>query len=97
MPFDAVVERDDWPWQAGPIEAAQHRRGEAGEVDLDDLLGAEELIEAAAEMTTRFDHDRAGPGDIEPHHLEKHRVGALHAMRDYNDGDSADPERRARP
>jgi hypothetical protein len=48
-PARDVVERDDRTRQPGPCEAAEDRRGEAGKVDLDDLLRAEELVEAAAE------------------------------------------------
>src|SRR5438094_9367865 len=90
-PFDTLVERDNRARQSGPGEAVEHWRGQAGEVDLDDLLGAEELVEAAAKMTARFDHDRAGPTDIKSHHLEKDRVGALHPVRDDDDRNPADP------
>src|SRR5436190_671345 len=79
-----------------PFEAVEHRRGKAGKVDFDDLLGAEELVETAAEMAARLDHDRPRSTDIEPHHLEKDRIGALHAVRDHDDGDPADLECGAR-
>ena len=51
-----------------------------GGVDLDDLLVAEELVEAAAEMAARFDHDHARGGDVQAEHLKEHRVGALEAV-----------------
>jgi hypothetical protein len=50
MPFDIVVERDDRARQALPVEAVEHRRSQAGQVDFDDLLGPKELVEPAAEM-----------------------------------------------
>src|SRR6516225_9069524 len=96
-PFDIVVEWDDRAAQALPVEAIQHRRREAGEVDFDDLVRSKEFVEAATEMPPRLDDHRAGPGDIEPHHLEKDRIGALHAMRNHDDGDAADLERGAGP
>ena len=92
-PFDIVVEWDDRAGQALPVEASQHRRGEAGKVDFDDMVGAKELVEAAPEMPARFDDDRARPGDVEPHHLEEDGVGALHPPRHDDDGDAADGER----
>src|ERR1700731_3166864 len=94
-PFDIVVERNDRAGQALPFETGQHRRGEAGQVYFDDLVRSKELVEAAAEMAARLDDDRTCPGDVEPHHLEKDRIGALHAMRDHDDGDPADLERGA--
>src|SRR5262249_59237069 len=66
--------------------------GEPGEMDSDDLPGRKELVETAAEMAARFDDDRARPAEVETHHLEKDRIGALHPVRDDDDGDSADPE-----
>src|SRR5437763_17045978 len=84
-PFDIVVEWDDRAGQAFPLEAVQHRRGEAGQVDFDDLVRSEEFVEAAAEMPARLDNDRARLGNVEPHHLEKYRLGALYAVRDHTD------------
>src|SRR6267154_5957852 len=82
-PFDVVIEGDDRAGQALPIEAVQHRRGQAREIDLDDLLRAKEFVKAAAEMPPRFDHDRTRPADVEPHHLKEDRVGALHPVGDH--------------
>ena len=96
-PADIVIERDDGAGQPLPVEAVQHRGSEAGEVDFDDLFGAEEFVKAAAEVTTRFDDERPRPADIEAHHLEKDRVGALDTMRDDDDRGPADSDCRARP
>src|SRR6201987_1523257 len=96
-PFDVVVERNDGARQALPLEAVEHRRGQARQVDLDDLLRAEEFVEATAEMAARFDNDRSRAADVEPHHLEKDGVGALHAVGDHDDLDTPNPQRGARP
>ncbi len=39
--------------------------------------------------------DDAGAGDVEPQHLEAHRVGALHAVR-RDDGETTHPQTPAR-
>src|SRR5580704_17512607 len=77
FPVDPVIERDHWARQMVPFEIRQHRRAEAGEVDLEDLLGAEKCVDPAAEMATRLDDDDPRLGDVETHHLKEHRVGAL--------------------
>ncbi|HEV2056732.1 MAG TPA: hypothetical protein VGV06_16445 [Methylomirabilota bacterium] len=38
MPRHPVIERDHRARQAGPVEAGEHRRGEAGKVDLDEIV-----------------------------------------------------------
>src|SRR4029077_4682280 len=68
-PFNTLVERAHRARQAGPSEAVERRRRQAGKVDLDDLLGAEELVEAAAEMAACLYNERARPPDFDPHHL----------------------------
>src|SRR5713101_6489914 len=81
VPSHVAIERHDGARQARPLEAVEHWRGQARKVDLDDLLVAEELVEAAAEMAARLDDDRVRLGDVETEHLEEDRVGALRAQR----------------
>src|SRR6185369_6759349 len=57
----------------------------------------EKFIEAATEMPARLDCDTARLRDIEPHHLEKDRVGTLDAVRHDDDRDAPDRQCRARP
>src|SRR5579885_2154763 len=47
-------------------------------------------------MAARLDRDDPRRGDVEAHHLEEHRVGALGAVRHDDNRDAADAERRAR-
>src|SRR5215475_8686780 len=96
-PLHVVVEGDYRTRETLPGKAVQHRRGQAREIDFDDLLGAEELVKAAAEMAAGFDHDRTRPANIEVHHLEKDRVGALHPVRDDDNRDPAHSEGGAGP
>src|SRR5205823_1594166 len=70
--------------------------GEPRQIDLNDLIRPEEFVKPAPEMPARLDHDGARLADIDPHHLEEDRVGALHAMRHDHDGDAADYQCRAR-
>src|SRR5262249_58261920 len=42
-----------------------------------------------------FHTDGAATANIEPHHLKKHRAGALYAVRDNDDRDAANLQRRA--
>src|SRR6478609_9732049 len=84
-PGSLFVERVDRARQLGPGEVRQHGRGQARAVDLVDLLGLEELVEAAAEMAAALDHDDTGGGDVEAEALELARVHALAAVGDDHD------------
>ena len=95
MPFDIRVERDHRPRQPRPVEAPEDRRGQSREIDLDDLIGAEELVEAAAKMAARLDDHGARPADLEAHHFEEDRVGALHPLRYDDHREAADLQRGA--
>ena len=55
---------------------------------------AEELIKAAAEMATRLHHDDADGGNVDAEGLEEYRIGALIAVRQDNDGDPVQCQRR---
>ena len=86
--FSGVVDRQHRAGHMAPGEARQDGAGEAGRVDLDDLLVAEEFVEAAAEMAARLHHHDAGGGDVEAERFEEHRVGALVAVGEDDDGDA---------
>src|SRR5262245_9063511 len=91
-PSGVFVERIDRSWQLAPGEVCQYRRRQARAVDLVDLLGPEELVEAAAEMAAALDHDQPCLGDVESEHLELTRVHALAAMADHHELDAAEVE-----
>ncbi len=71
-----VVDRQHGARHMPPGEARQDRAGQAGCIDLDDLIGAEELVEAAAEMAARFYHDDAGAAMSRPNASKN--IGSAH-------------------
>src|SRR5579872_4183370 len=91
-PVGFFVEGIDWPWQPAPGEVRQHRRGQARTIDLVDLLGPEELIEAGAEVAATLHDDHPCLGDVDAKDLELHWVHALAADRDDGDSDAAEVE-----
>ena len=93
-PMRILVDRQDRARQLRPGEAGEDGRGQAGRIDLDDPVGGEELVEAAAEMPARLHHHAARRADIEPEMLEEGGIGALRADGDDDDGDAAEPQRR---
>src|SRR5258707_12254896 len=88
-PGRLFVERIDRPRQLGPGEVRQYRRRQARAVDLVDLVGLEEFVEAAAEMAAALDHDDARLGNVEAEHLELPRAHALPRLADHHDVDDA--------
>ena len=88
-----VVDRQHRARHVPPGKARQDRAGQAGRIDLDDLVMAEEFVEAAAEMAARLHHDDPGGGDVEAERLEEHRVGALVAVGQDDDGDAVQRQR----
>ena len=89
-----VVDRQHRARHVPPGKARQDRAGQAGRIDLDDLLMAEELVEATAEMAARLHHHDARRGDVEAERLEEHRIGALVAVGQHHHGDAVKLQRR---
>ena len=76
-----------------PWEARQDRTGQAGRIDFDDLIGTEELVEAAAEMAARFYHHDPCGTDVQAERLKEHWIGALISMRQDDHGDAVQLQR----
>src|SRR5882672_8597454 len=91
-PARFFVERIDRPRQPGPSEVRQDRRRQARTVDFVDLTAKEELVETAPEVAAALDHDHPRLGDVQPEHLELHRVHALAAVGDDHELDAAEVE-----
>src|SRR5688572_309742 len=92
-PCRVGVERKDRARQALECETLENRRGEPRRVDLDHALRRKILVETAAEVAARLNHHRARRRDIEPVHLEEHRIGALLAAGGADHANAADLER----
>ena len=89
----SIVDRQHRARHVPPGKTRQDRAGEAGRIDLDDLVVAEEFVETAAEMAAGLHHHDARGGDVEAEGFEEHRVGALVAVGQDDDGDAVQCQR----
>ena len=74
-PLGVFVQRVNRARQTFPVKPAEHGRGEPRGVDFVYIPGWEPGREASPEVAARLHDDRARSRDIQPDHLEEHRVG----------------------
>jgi xanthine dehydrogenase YagT iron-sulfur-binding subunit len=78
-------------------ESRQDRRSQAWCIDTEDLRIRKELVERCPEMSARLQYHDACVSNVDPEHLEEHRLVALVPLADSDHRHTSDLQRGRRP